>query len=344
LNKGKRSIQIDLTKPEGQELATALITLAGVGNGIFLTNFPPRGWLGYERLKARRGDLVMVALTGNPDGSSEVDYTVNPATGFPSITGPRDLAEPVNSVLPAWDIAAGNLAAIAILAAERRRSRTGEGSLAHIALSDVAFAMTGNLGRLAQAEFGVDEPAKDGNYLYGAFGRDFATRDGRRVMIVALTERQWQALKSATGLAEAFAALAARTAIDLETQAGRFAARDAIAAVIEPWAAGRDLAEIERAFAGTGVSWGPYRTFRQLIAEDPRCSTGNPMFARVSHGGGDAYLTPGSPLHFSGSERVPPAPAPRPGEHTDQILADVLRLSSSEIGSLHDWAIVSGPK
>ena len=52
----------------------------------------------------------MCALTGNPDGSSEVDYTVNPATGFPWATGPRDLAVPLNSVLPAWDVAMGELA------------------------------------------------------------------------------------------------------------------------------------------------------------------------------------------------------------------------------------------
>ena len=61
----------------------------------------------------------MVALTGNPDGPREVDYTVNPATGFPWATGPRNLAEPLNSVLPAWDIAMGALAAIGLLAAER---------------------------------------------------------------------------------------------------------------------------------------------------------------------------------------------------------------------------------
>ena len=103
LNKGKRSIRIDIRKPEGRELVTALITAPGPHAGLFLTNFPPRGWLAYDALRARRSDLVMVSLTGNPDGSSEVDYTVNPATGFPWATGPRSFAEPLNSVLPAWD-------------------------------------------------------------------------------------------------------------------------------------------------------------------------------------------------------------------------------------------------
>ena len=115
LNKGKRSISLDLRSEQGRELATELICAGdGPDSGLLLTNFPARGWLAYDRLTERRADLIMVALTGNPDGSSEVDYTVNPATGFPWATGPRNLAEPLNSVLPAWDIATGSLAAIGL--------------------------------------------------------------------------------------------------------------------------------------------------------------------------------------------------------------------------------------
>ena len=193
MNKGKRSIQVDLRSPVGQDLIATLIARPGPDRGIFLTNFPTRGALSYDALKARRSDVIMVALTGNADGTSEVDYTVNVATGFPEITGPRDASEPVNSVLPAWDIAMGEMAAVGVLAADRHRSRTGMGSLVKLALSDVALAMVANLGRLGQAELGHGAK-KDGNYLYGAFGRDFVTSDGRRVMVMALTERQWKAL------------------------------------------------------------------------------------------------------------------------------------------------------
>ncbi|MCV4940177.1 hypothetical protein OFC17_35920, partial [Escherichia coli] len=76
-------IQIDLRRPEGRELVGQLVGAPGPDSGLFLTNFPARGWLAYDELRKRREDLVMVALTGNPDGTSEVDYTVNPATGFP---------------------------------------------------------------------------------------------------------------------------------------------------------------------------------------------------------------------------------------------------------------------
>jgi len=343
LNKGKRSVQIDLRSAEGRELATALATAPGEGAGLFLTNFPARGWLDYELLRRRREDLIMVALTGNPDGTSEVDYTVNPATGFPWATGPRNLAEPLNSVLPAWDVAMGTLAAVGLLAAERQRTRTGRGDLVRLSLSDVAFAMVGNLGRIAEATLGATDQPKDGNYLYGAFGHDFETRDGRRLMVVALTARQWEALVAVTGIGEACAGIEAATGHDLDTESGRFEARDLLAAILRPWFAARELGEIREAFAGTGVSWGPYQTFRQLVAEDPRVSTANPMFEEVEQPGVGTYLMPGSPLHFSALERAPVRRAPLLGEHTEEVLGEVLGLSDAELGRLFDAGVVAGP-
>lgn len=344
LNKGKRSIQLDLRSDRGREIATALIAAAGEDAGHFLTNFPARGWLDYEALRERRADLIMVALTGNPDGTSEVDYTVNPATGFPWATGPRNLAEPLNSVLPAWDVAMGTLAAVGLLAAERRRGRTGEGQLVRLSLSDVAFAMVGNLGRIAEATLGAQDQPKDGNYLYGAFGHDFETRDRRRLMVVALTARQWTALQDATGIHEACRSIELATSHELSTESGRFEARDLIAAILRPWFAARDLASVREAFEGTGVSWGPYQTFRQLVAEDPRCTSANPMFEEVEHPGVGTYLMPGSPLDFSGTERVPVRRAPILGEHTEEVLADVLGLGAGEIGRLFDGGVVAGPE
>ncbi|MGH2938442.1 MAG: CoA transferase [Solirubrobacterales bacterium] len=343
LNKGKRSIALDLRAAEGRELATALVAAPGPDAGLFLTNFPARGWLDYEALRARREDLIMVALTGNPDGTSEVDYTVNPATGFPWATGPRNLSEPLNSVLPAWDVAMGTLATVGLLAAERHRSRTGEGQRIGLSLSDVAFAMVGNLGRIAEVTLAARDQPKDGNYLYGAFGHDFETREGRRLMVVALTARQWSALQDVTGIHEACESIERATGYDLDTESGRFEGRDLIAALLRPWFAARDLAKVREAFAGTGVSWGPYQTFRQLVEEDPRASTANPMFEAVEQPGIGTYLMPGTPLDFAALDRAPVRRAPLLGEHTEQILAEVLGLGEGEIGRLHDCGVVAGP-
>jgi 2-methylfumaryl-CoA isomerase len=336
LNKGKRSIEIDLHSEEGRELVGALIAAAGT----LLTNFPARGWLAYDALRARRGDLIMVALTGNPDGTSEVDYTVNPATGFPFATGPRDFAGPLNSVLPAWDAVMGGLAATGLLAADRHRARTGEGNLIQLALSDVAFAMVGHLGRVAEAELGGRDMPRDGNYLYGAFGHDFETADGRRVMIVALTARQWKALLDATGSADRMAKIAEATGFDLDTETGRFEARDFIAAVLRPWFGERSLSAIRKCFVGTTVSWGAYQTFTQLVEEDPRITTDNPIWERIEHPEVGTYRMPGSPLNFSTVERVPVRRAPLLGEHTEAILSELTGLSTREIGLLHDAGIV----
>jgi 2-methylfumaryl-CoA isomerase len=339
LNKGKRSIRLDLKSAEGQEIVARLVTRPGPDAGIFLTNLPARGALAYEALKARRADVIMMLLTGNPDGSSEVDYTVNAAMGFPSVTGPRDSAGPVNSVLPAWDIAMGEMAAVGILAALRHRTRTGEGSLVKLALSDVALAATSTLGRLAQGQLG-GKPQPDGNHLYGAFGLDFATRDGRRVMVVGLTGRQWQALCEVTGLD--VPKLAAQTGHDLGKEGGRYEARDAIAAVLAPWFAAREFAAVRRLLSAAGVSWGPYQSFRQLVEEDPRASTQNTMLSVIEQSGVGSILAAGSPLDFSAVPRLPARPAPRLGQHTDEILSEI-GFSAEEIGSLHDRRVVRGP-
>ena len=95
MNKGKRSIQVDLGSPRGRELIAELVTAPGPDAGLFLTNFPLRGWLDADSLSKRRRDLITVNITGNHDGSSAVDYTVNPATGFPWATGPTNLQDPL---------------------------------------------------------------------------------------------------------------------------------------------------------------------------------------------------------------------------------------------------------
>ncbi|MEA2297237.1 MAG: 2-methylfumaryl-CoA isomerase [Solirubrobacteraceae bacterium] len=343
LNKGKRSFAADLRSPGGRELLTDLICAPGEDAGLFLTNFPESGWLSYDRLTEHRPDLIMVVITGNADGSSAVDYTVNPASGFPMATGPRNVSYPMNHLLPAWDAVTGTLATTALLAAERHRRRTGEGQLIKIALSDVAFAMVGNLGKIAEVQINHNNRIKDGNFLYGAFGRDFLAKDDRRVMILALTLRQWKNLVEATDLQEAAAAIEKMLDVDLTTEGGRFAGRDLIGAALKPWVRARTVEEIREIFDAKGVSWGLYQTFTQLVEEDPRCSPENPMFETVEQPGIGSYLMPGSPVSFGAVERLPVRRAPLLGEHTDAVLAEVLGRGPAEIARLHEEGLVAGP-
>ncbi len=348
LNKAKRSVALALDKPEGRELAQDLATAPGPGGGIVLTNLPPLPGLDYASLKGKRDDMILLRLLGNRDGSAAVDYTVNAASGFPLVTGPASDkgggGAPINHVLPAWDIAAGLYLATALLAAERHRTRTGAGQEVVAALVDVALGMVGHLGYVGDIQVnGTSRPAL-GNDLYGSFGRDFGTKDGRRIMVIALTPRQWRGLGRATGLAEQIARACTRLGADPDTEAGRFAARDAIAELLAPWCAARTLPEIEATFAGTGVLWGPFQDFATLVASDPRCSPANPMFSEVDQPGIGPYLMPGLPVDFAASPREPTRPAPRLGQDTDAVLAEVLGLSTTQIGKLHDQGMVAGPR
>jgi 2-methylfumaryl-CoA isomerase len=329
LNKAKKSVALDLKTPEGQELATAIMCAPGEGGGIVLTNLPARGWMSFEALSARRKDLIMMRLVGNFDGTAAVDYTINCSSGLPIATGAN--IDPVNHVLPAWDVAAGLYLTTGLLAAERVRRCEGRGQEVVLALSDVMLSTIGNLGYIGDVQINGVSREPIGNYLYGAFGRNFATADRRGVMIVAISGRQWKELGQATGLTKKFEMIGPLMDVDLDTEGGRYEARAAIAAVLEPWVAARTLAEIERIFAKTGVLWGAYRDFRQLVEEDYRCTLANPMFAEVNQANIGSILTPRSPLSFSCDQALPPQPAPRLGQDTDAVLKDVVGMSGNDI-------------
>jgi len=333
LNKGKRSIAIDIRKPEGRELLRALVAAPGDAGGVLLTNIGSP-WLSHELLAKSRADLISCTISGNPDGSTAVDYTVNAAAGFPAMTGDGNIQAPINHVLPAWDIACAYQAAFALMAAAMQRALTGAGAELKLALSDVAFTTLSHLGLMAEAELlGMDRPSI-GNHIYGTFGRDFGTSDNQRVMVAGISGSQWTALCKACELDASIAAM---------DDAKRFAARETIAAKVEAWCLKRDFAEVERVFNLNKVCWGRYRTVSDLIAHDPRVSMTNPVFERVDTPGIGEHMTAGATVSIVGVKREPVHPAPWLGQHTEEVLAQVLGLGSGEIGGLFDAGIVAGP-
>lgn len=342
LNKGKRSIAVDLRNPKGRELLTALIAAPGEGGGIFTTNMPVRGWLSYEELSKKRADLIALNIVGDRHGTANVDYTVNAITGFPMVTGPVGQQGPVNAVAPPWDLATAYAGAMAILAAERHRRMTGKGQRIVLPLQDMALAATSALGYIGEAVVNQVDRPRYGNEIFGTFGRDFRTRDGRWAMICIFSDRHVDALAEAGGFKEAFMRIEKEQGVDLKTDAGRWTARAALIAVIEPWVAKLTADEVSAKLKKAGALWAPYLTFREL-ANDRDAVHDNPMFTVLDQPGIGRYPVAATPLQFGALPREAPRVAPLLGQHTDEILSGILGLSGAEIGKLHDEKVVAGP-
>jgi 2-methylfumaryl-CoA isomerase len=341
LNKGKKSIAIDLSRPEGRELAVAIAAAPGETGGLFVTNYPVKGFLSHEALAAKRADIITLRVMGWADGSPGVDYTINAAIGVPAMTGPVESDRPTNHVLPAWDLIAGAYGAFAAVSALLRRKATGEGAEIRLPLSDIAAASLGHIGNVAEVMASGDRP-RMGNDLYGAFARDFLCADGVRLMVVAITPKQWSGLVAVLGIGEGVAAVEAATGASFARDEGaRFTHRAALFPLFEAAMATRGSGELGAAFDAAGVTWGKYQTVHEAVTQDARLFTQNPIFETIAQPSGVAYPSAGPAANFMGEARGAVAAAPTLGQHTDEVLASVLGMGSGEIGRLHDEGLVA---
>lgn len=338
LNQGKKSVAIDMRSEEGRQIVRRLITAPGDGAGILITNVAP-AWLDIADLQRQRRDLIAVILRGSSDGKIAVDYTVNAAMGIPLITGNDET--PVNHVLPAWDVIAGHMIATAVLAADRHRLASGRGQQIDLALSDVAVATLSHLGMLAEVEVNDKDRQADGNYIYGTYGRDFETSDGIRLMVAALTPRQWRSLVAATETQAALEQLGEARGWDFERASDRYEAREEISLILEPWFADHTSAEVFKTLDSHRVCWDRYQTVRELLTFDRRASDQNPMLAYTEHPEIGSYLSATSPLNFGAIPRRPPQPSPRHGQDTYDILQALTGIEASELARLADLGVIN---
>jgi 2-methylfumaryl-CoA isomerase len=334
LNKGKLSAAVDVRAVEGQELIARLID----ESGILITNVAGRQWHSYDTLVASRPDLIHVEVSGRADGGTGVDYTVNAGIGFPMVTGPADLSEPVNHVLPAWDVTCGLYVALAVTAALRHRDATGEGQRITIPLENVALATAGNLSFLTEVMINGEARTRIGNSIYGQYGQAFASADGASFMVVALTGRHFRDLAEVTATAKAVAALGDALGADFTDEGQRYRHRDALTGLFTAWFTEHTADEIAAALSATSILWERYRTFADA-AGDPKV-TDNPLFSTLDQPRIGEYLAPGLPMAVNGSHR-PAVPAPELGDHTVEVLRDRLGLSEDEIGRLTERGTVA---
>ena len=192
---------------------------------------------------------------------------------------------------------------------------------------------------MGEAQVLGTERERFGNDLYGAFGSVFSTLDGERVYAVGISPRQWSSLIEAVDGTDAIAAIAASKGLDFTDEGQRFAAREEIKQIVERWTSGRTLTAVGQRFDELGVCWGKYQSFRELVADDPRCSTDNELFREVAQPDIGTYLSPGSPVAFDGMLSVEPTAAPELGRDTESVLSE-LGLSQQEIADLVDRSVV----
>jgi 2-methylfumaryl-CoA isomerase len=333
LNKGKRSVAADIRSPQGQDLVQRLIA----DSGVLITNVAGRDWHSYDTLTRLRPDLIHVEVSGRADGGTGVDYTVNAGLGFPMVTGPADLAAPVNHVLPAWDVTCGVYAALSVVTALRHRDASGRGQRICIPLENVALATAGNLSFLTEVMVNGTSRDRIGNSIYGQYGQQFTSSDGVSFMIVALTRRHFRDLTEFTGTAKAVAALARTLDADFTDEGQRYRHRDALSGLFAEWFAAHTAAEVTEALSASSVLWERYRTFAEVAGDEK--VTANPLFTALDQPRIGEYLAPGLPVSIDGDYPQAVA-APALGEDTAGVLAEWLGLGAGDIDQLTESGTV----
>ena len=337
LNRAKKSVALDLRSAEGREL---LVELAAK-TGNLITNLPEKSFLSHDAVAAKRNDLVSVRIMGWHDGRQAMDFTVNAASGYPLMCGPEDWdaanAPPVNQVLPAWDFITGAYCAFAMIAAIRHRDQTGEGSELRVPLGDVAIGTVANSGAMAEMLYRGADRERLGNAIWGAFGRDFRSKDGTRFMVAALTPKQWDGLVTAFGVEAEIAALEQECGVRFaDGDRPRFEHRHALFDLFQSRADALSWDDLADRMGAQGCTFERYRTMHEA-ANDAVLVDQNPLFTRTSaNPSGFEYPATRSFANIPGREAAPPAPAPYLGQHTEQVLAERLGLSSGAIGDLID--------
>ena len=340
LNRAKKSVALDLRSGEGRELLVEL----SAKTGNLITNLPEKSFLSHGAIAARRPDLVSVRIMGWHDGRQAMDFPVNAASGYPLMCGPEDwdpaTAPPVNQVLPAWDFVTGAYCAFALLAGLRHRDASGEGSEIRVPLGDVAIGTMANSGAMAEMLYRGGDRERLGNAIWGAFGRDFRSRDGVRFMVAALTAKQWDGLVAAFDLADEIAELENELNVRFaDGDRPRFEHRHRLFELFGTRSQTYDWHALSDRLTQHGTTFERYRTMHEA-ANDAELVTENPLFGpSPANPSGFEYPATRSFANIPTLDAGLPRAAPYLGQHTEEVLADRLGLASGAIGDLVDRGI-----
>ncbi len=326
VNRNKRSVALDLKKEAGLQAA---IDLALVSD-VLVENFRPgtaaRLGLGWDVLHERRPELVYASISGFGQGRPSLagyDQIAQGTSGLMSITGEAG-HQPTKVGVPVGDIAAGMFAAQAIMAALIERARTGVGRYIDVALNDSLLALlTYQAGRY----FATGEaPQRDGNHhaTIAPYGT-FATRDGHVNLAVASNEHFHR-------FCEALQAPELTTDARFATNADRQAARSELTIEIERRLTRRTTGEWLARMEAAGIPAGPIHDLEAAFTDPVAVERG--MRVEIEHPAAGRIGQVGAPWKLDGlSSPIRLAP-PMLGQHTAQVLTDVLGYTADQVGAL----------
>ena len=329
VNRGKRSVALDLKDPEGLELALELCARADV----VIENFRPGGaarlGLDYEAVRRRRPSVVYCTISGfgarEPHDRAGYDFTVQAESGLMAITGEPD-GEPMKVGVAIVDVLAGLHAATAILAALHRRDLTGEGDFVEVSLLDSAFAALVNVG--ANALLTGEEPLRYGNAHASIVPyQPFRGTDGW-IAVAAANDGLYARL--CTAIERPDLAADERYA----TNEARVLNRETLIAELEAVFAGRSTDDWERLLLAAGVPAGKIRGVGEALR------TGQARTRRVDHPTAGTVELVGPPFELESATLGAATPPPLLGQHTAEVLRE-LGLDDERLALLEERGVIA---
>ena len=334
VNRGKKSITLNLKSPRGKELFLELVK----GSDILVENFRPgtmeKLGLDYESLKTHHPSLLYAACSGFGQTGpyamrGAYDMIIQGMGGIISITGEPD-RPPVRVGTSIGDITSALFTAIGILSALRHRDQTGEGQLIDVGMLDCQVAILENAMVRYFSTGDIPRPLGRRHPAITPF-EVFESADGYVVIAIGNNEL-WRKFCEHVGHSEL---------IDddrFNTNALRTENHESLFPILAEIMCRRTTDEWVEALEAIGVPCGPVNTVDK-VANDPQVLARD-MIAEVEHNTTGTVQIPGIPIKLSETPGQIDAPAPNLGEHTSEVLIDLLGLGAEEVNQLKQNGIV----